>query len=393
MIPGLMAPPFPPEQQDDEYKVMADIRTGLVAALVAVGTSFTVWFGHKTYRLTEAGHLTDRFEGAAKQIGDNNETVRAAGVYALAQLADIWPNNRQACIDVLCMHIRSGGPIPGATSEVPDSHSKAVPPAPDSRRAALEAIVDRLRAGSATSWSNSTFNLRGAHLDSVDFRDVRFDSGRLDLRKAVFSGTSNFGSSRFNGAEVWFDDVILDKGADVRFTDTHFVRGAVRFDRMSSPEHGSLSFENVTFHPGCSVTFAGAQLGQGEVSFDHATIAAPGPTFAGARFCGTGFVTFNHATFAGTVSFAGAFFNQDVTMASAQLGRAKLQFAGANFQSGRLDLSGADIHNATLSFDKTRSTGGHIDLRTAVGTPRVDGDVPMGLVLHSGPLGARHTTT
>jgi hypothetical protein len=32
--------------------------------------------------------------------------VRLAGAYAMAGLADDWPENRQTCVDVLCAYLR-----------------------------------------------------------------------------------------------------------------------------------------------------------------------------------------------------------------------------------------------------------------------------------------------
>ena len=51
--------------------------------------------------------LNERFATAAEQLGDDKPpTVRLAGVYAMAGLADDWPENRQTCVDVLCGYLR-----------------------------------------------------------------------------------------------------------------------------------------------------------------------------------------------------------------------------------------------------------------------------------------------
>src|SRR5215831_14210978 len=51
--------------------------------------------------------LNERFATAAGQLGsDKPAAVRLAGVYAMAGLADDWPENRQTCVDVLCAFLR-----------------------------------------------------------------------------------------------------------------------------------------------------------------------------------------------------------------------------------------------------------------------------------------------
>jgi ABC-type transporter Mla subunit MlaD len=51
--------------------------------------------------------LNERFATAAGQLGgDKPPAVRLAGVYAMAVLADEWPENRQTCVDVLCGYLR-----------------------------------------------------------------------------------------------------------------------------------------------------------------------------------------------------------------------------------------------------------------------------------------------
>ena len=51
--------------------------------------------------------LNERFATAAGQLGDDKPpAVRLAGVYAMAGLADDWPENRQTCVDVLCAYLR-----------------------------------------------------------------------------------------------------------------------------------------------------------------------------------------------------------------------------------------------------------------------------------------------
>src|ERR1035437_10204523 len=66
--------------------------------------------------------LNERFATAAGQLGDDKPpTVRLAGVYAMAGLADDWPENRQTCVDVLCGYLRMPyQPDPGQDAPDPE---------------------------------------------------------------------------------------------------------------------------------------------------------------------------------------------------------------------------------------------------------------------------------
>src|SRR5215475_13418560 len=91
----------------------------VVAAIIAAGTGVltvvcTLYGTHRTVKeqLAEQRHeldrtLNERFATAAGQLGDDKRpAVRLAGVYAMAGLADDWPENRQTCVDILCAYLR-----------------------------------------------------------------------------------------------------------------------------------------------------------------------------------------------------------------------------------------------------------------------------------------------
>ena len=80
--------------------------------------------------------LNERFATAAGQLGSESPAVRLAGIYAMAGLADDWPQRRQTCVDVLCAYLRMPyarrtgrrrgptGPagVPGYTRSAPHRH-------------------------------------------------------------------------------------------------------------------------------------------------------------------------------------------------------------------------------------------------------------------------------
>jgi hypothetical protein len=48
----------------------------------------------------------ERFSAAAAQVGDDKAAIQLAGVRAMAELADDWPEHRQTCVDALCASLR-----------------------------------------------------------------------------------------------------------------------------------------------------------------------------------------------------------------------------------------------------------------------------------------------
>jgi hypothetical protein len=70
----------------------------------------------ETGRRDQVRLYVERFGAAAAQLGGDQASVRLAGVYAMAALADEWEEQRQQCIDVLCGYLRlpyAGDPAVG----------------------------------------------------------------------------------------------------------------------------------------------------------------------------------------------------------------------------------------------------------------------------------------
>ena len=83
--------------------------------------------------------LNERFATAAGQLGsDKPPEVRLAGVYAMAGLADDWPENRQTCVDVLCGYLRMPyEPDPGDPSSLIRTMSRSGLPSGPAARSAI----------------------------------------------------------------------------------------------------------------------------------------------------------------------------------------------------------------------------------------------------------------
>ena len=54
----------------ERHTAAANLRNGLVSALLAVGAGGTLAYTMRTFHMNQKAHLIGRFESAAKQIGD-----------------------------------------------------------------------------------------------------------------------------------------------------------------------------------------------------------------------------------------------------------------------------------------------------------------------------------
>src|SRR6185312_13768948 len=96
--------------------------------------------------------LNERFATAAGQLGDDKPpTVRLAGVYAMAGLAEDWPENQQTCVDVLCGYLRMPYE-PDPAEDVPAPERLAFWASRQVRHTVIRVITAHLKPDAAVSW-------------------------------------------------------------------------------------------------------------------------------------------------------------------------------------------------------------------------------------------------
>lgn len=130
---------------------------------------------------SDAEALSKRYQEAASQLGHNKAAVRLAGVYAMARLADDWPEERQTCVDVLCAYLR----LPWATPSASDEDFQV--------RSTIWSTINRhIGDGFAgESWSALRFDFSGATLLGVFLEKGTF-TGEVIFDGATFIGFENF---------------------------------------------------------------------------------------------------------------------------------------------------------------------------------------------------------
>ncbi|MEW1881034.1 pentapeptide repeat-containing protein [Rhodococcus sp. NPDC080181] len=318
-----------------------------IGGLAVLGAAAVTFYGtHLTREQTKSDEnnkhqrevmrdLQSRFTTSATQLADDAATIRLAGVYSLASLADDWytatgstlasERDRQVCIDVLCAYLRRD------TTSDTALYSKLKKSDKAGRTDDLEAEEKIVRAAIITAirthttivpkdtndpkWTGADFDLTGAKLDSADLLAVDLATALFpgaDLTKATLNGARlngcNFNGTKFsnghlNGTQLTganlhkahFDGARLDganfqnaKGHATDFTNTRGDLPVFRGARLVSAKFIRAQFMRAHFEGAYlyDANFEGAELTH--ASFDGATI--DGADFTGVDLSAVSFV-------------------------------------------------------------------------------------------------------
>jgi hypothetical protein len=137
--------------------------------------------------------------------------VRLAGVYAMARLADDWPDQRQTCIDVLCAYLRMPY-LPDPGPDAPPADQQACRSLREVRHTVIRVITAHLQPHSpsarpAPDWRELNFDFTGTVFDGGNFNGVQF-TGAVIFDGARFTGgEASFYGAEFDGGEVDFSGV------------------------------------------------------------------------------------------------------------------------------------------------------------------------------------------
>ena len=244
-----------------------------------VGAALALVVAYRRQRDIEQGRFVERFGAAAAQLGDHDVAVRIAGVYAMAGVADESTGvRRQQCIDVLCGYLR----LPYSPELGSNHQSKLVLTEPrtgedgsplgqqerhleyrqndkEVRVTIVRVIADHLR-DHEHSWSACDFDFRTAHLEDVDLRHAVF-GGTTRFDEATFSGPAAFNQATFSGLTS-FQGATFSGPAG--FSGATFSGTAV-FNQATFS--GDAWFGEATFSG--PATFAGTDFGSGAISFEN----------------------------------------------------------------------------------------------------------------------------
>jgi Pentapeptide repeats (8 copies) len=71
-----------------------------------VGALLTFWLNSQVYRLTEQGHITERYTKAIEQLGSDKLDIRLGGIYALERIAVDSGRDHPTVVEVLSAFVR-----------------------------------------------------------------------------------------------------------------------------------------------------------------------------------------------------------------------------------------------------------------------------------------------
>ncbi|MEU4778016.1 pentapeptide repeat-containing protein [Micromonospora sp. NPDC023633] len=206
----------------------------------------------------ETRTLLDRFCKAAELLGARDVSVRTAGVYAFAALANDAPESRQGSIDVLCAYLRQPwNPPPEAPGPVPDPQDRERGPlttypaeAPGDlrqerqlRHTVIRLVRDNLHLpdDDPRTWRGHDFDFSGMVLDGGDFRGATFTGdGTVTFADATITGPLSFDGATFSGGTVSFDGARF-AGGSVSFAGATFSGGLVDLSRIDQTQRPPAS--------------------------------------------------------------------------------------------------------------------------------------------------------
>src|SRR5918997_1521438 len=260
----------------------------VVAALVAItGVIISSVIQRRTGRETTAAAkraadaaqlsaaASERSSKAAERAAEVNE--RMAGVYAMARLADDWPDQRQTCIDVLCAYLRM--PSHHETAQGAEGGEKQV------RIAILRVIGDHLDAERSINWCDCDFDFSYAELSGISWSEPTFTKQPnfsnthftefVAMNKPQFLNGVDFLFAKFGGL-VQIQDAHIPNG-DVLLYGAEMRTGVLTTSFLS--EKSTINLSKAICHGEFGVVCSPASKEpQGRVAFSDMKVK-PGATF------------------------------------------------------------------------------------------------------------------
>ncbi|MGW4521133.1 hypothetical protein [Amycolatopsis sp. NPDC004378] len=290
-------------------------------------------------RREETKLFTDRFMKAAEQLGHAIATVRLAGVYAMAELADETIERRQMCINVLCAHLRMHcePQPPSSVAGLAQWHGER-----EVRQSIFRVIADHLRGDVPVSWQGHDFDFTGALIDSADFHAIRVTGGTVSFEKAVFPGGKvDFDGAVLSGGVLDFSGAIVS-GGTLNLGCVKLAGSVVHFHGAELRD-GFLDF-SYSWLTGGALNLDDMNLAGGSIDFGNAKFSGTRVTFSCARFEGA-WADFRHAKFlAGTLAFGDCSFN-----------RGSVEFGQAEFAGGYVGVHRASYGGCVIHFENPKS--------------------------------------
>jgi uncharacterized protein YjbI with pentapeptide repeats len=197
----------------DRLSAEAAIRSSILQLIGGVILVAGLYFTARGFRLTRAGHITDRYAKSVEQLGHDNLDVRIGGIFALEKIAHDSRTDRQTVVEILTAFVRE--------------HTRVDPRTPKTEviAADVQAALAVLGRRSGVEEERHSLNLYNCGLNDADL-------GNADLRRAMFFYSSLTGAvfygSRLDDAGLSFCKAERGSFNGVSARGAHFVNAAYR---------------------------------------------------------------------------------------------------------------------------------------------------------------------
>lgn len=179
---------------------------GLLATMATLAVAAFTWVSIQQVgteqAITREGQITDRYNTAVTNLGNDSIDVRLGGIYALQRIMQDSSRDQPALVQVLSAYVRTHAPQPKHGRRGPDQPA-------DDVNAALNVLTHRDRQHDGTTYVVNLAGayLAGARLESADLTYFRLNHANLSgahldgarLRHTELSG------AHLEGAQMWGD--------------------------------------------------------------------------------------------------------------------------------------------------------------------------------------------
>lgn len=421
LVGGLWIAGFPKLQHDDAVQantIFEMIKISL-AVVAGVGGVVALVVAYRRQRVMEIGNARsdredarnhtrlqeERFARASEEMGSEKPAVQLAGIYAMAALADDWPEGRQRCIEVLCAFVRLPPRLSQDDAEIKkirlghvtrtrmvgrEDHAEAARAGRETtevRATVIRLIARHLRLGADVSWCGMDFDFTGALIDRADFTDCVFSSGMISFREATFApGLVRFDRSQFSGATVAFSGATFNN-VGLTFFDARFEAGQISFGstklndsrirmRRSDFSGGRLAFGDACLGGASRLDFIECEFrDDAEIFLGHVTLAGGSVAFQNSHFRGYpielknarvnhGKLEIRECEFSGSSGFnlADSMVGDGglIALSKLELSGRRASLAHIRTAGGRVVIEDVAIRNCVLSFVNAKFASGTV---------------------------------
>ena len=209
---------------DDKLELLEFIglgMSGIIAVFGVIGLLQRAAALDALNKLTEKGHIQERFKTATEHLGSEHASVRIAAFNEFCHLVEIKPDLRKTIFDILCGHLRQTTTDKNyqTKEEYPDTaESKKIKPSVE-----MHDLLDILfKPGKKDDliFGGLNANLRGANLQGASLQKVDLKKAdmyntklqeayleKIDLQKAYLYRanlqTANLQMANLQGARMW----------------------------------------------------------------------------------------------------------------------------------------------------------------------------------------------